>query len=138
MKTPKIDDGTPCTYCGGIATVNDHVVSVELLRPQGGTTYYQEGDWVVPACNECNLMLSDRMLHTVPLRAAFLYKRYLDKYRKLRTTASWTDEEIEELKGTFKQLVIETRLIQAELDHRLAHLYKVKQYDSDYLSSSKL
>jgi hypothetical protein len=73
------------------------------------------------------------MLHNVPLRAQWLYGRYRRKYRKLMMAASWTDDEIEELSGAFQLLVIETRLAQAELDHRLAHLFKVSKLGPDYL-----
>lgn len=127
-------DGTSCIYCGGIALEWDHVIPVKLLRPdsRGTKNRYQDDDWIVAACTECNDLLSDRMLHTVPLRAGWLYNRYRKKYAKLMTNAVWTDDELEELHGSFKLMIIETMLAQAELDHRLAHLRKVSAMPMDY------
>ena len=126
-------DGSICIYCGGIALQWDHVVSVRALRPE---TYQWErfcpGDWIVLSCTECNGLLSDRMLHTVPLRAGWLYGRYRQKYAKLMGNARWTDDELDELQGTFRMLVIETMLAQSELDHRLSTLRRVAAMGMDY------
>lgn len=126
-----MSDGTPCTYCGGAALEWDHVISVKLLNRTGPR--FQAGDWIVPACCECNGLLSDRMLNNIPTRAGWLYQRYRTKYKKLLTNAVWSDEELDELTGSFKMLVIETMLAQAELDRRLAHLRKMAAMDSTYL-----
>jgi 5-methylcytosine-specific restriction endonuclease McrA len=134
MDSPKMSDDTSCAYCGGIALEWDHVVPVRALRPDSHKEkHFQADDWVVPSCKECNDLLADRMLHTVPLRAGWLYNRYRKKYAKLMTSASWTDEELDELRGTFKLMIIETMLAQAELDHRLAHLRKIAAMSMDYM-----
>lgn len=133
MQSLPIPDGSLCTYCGGIAHAWDHVIPVQLLRPDSKQNRIVSDDWLVLACNECNGALSDRMLHNVPLRAKWLYNRYRRKYSKLMSNATWTDDELDELSGSFKLLVIETMLVQAELDHRLAHLRKIAEMPSDYL-----
>lgn len=130
MPERQIDDGTVCAYCGGTALRWDHVIARDLLKPG-------ESEWIVAACRECKDMLADRVLHTVPARAKWLYGRYRKKYAKLLLNASWTDEEIEELQGSFKALVLETSLVQAELDHRLAHLRMIAAKDRDYLAPTQ-
>jgi hypothetical protein len=135
MKRPTIPENTTCTYCGTFATTWDHVVCVSLIRPRNNSKpdRYQSGDWIVPACNDCNSFLSDRVLNAVPLRAAWLYKEYRRRFRKILTSPQWSDEEINELEGAFKIHVIESMLIQAELDHRLAHLRKIGAKNSDFM-----
>ena len=130
-----MNDGTPCAYCGGIATEWDHVIPVALLRPStsSNVTRYQDDDWIVPSCRECNGMLSDRMLHTVPLRAKWLMTAYKKRYAKLLRNAYWTEEELEELSGSFKQMVIESMRAQAELDMRLATLKRTSLQPMDYM-----
>lgn len=54
-----------------------------------------------------------------------------------RKTHSDLWHELAELSGTFKMLVIETMLAQAELDHRLAYLRKIAAMDCDYLKPKK-
>jgi len=73
------------------------------------------------------------VLNAVPLRAAWLYKEYRRRFRKILTSPQWSDEEINELEGAFKIHVIESMLIQAELDHRLAHLRKIGAKNSDFM-----
>lgn len=132
-KRLSIEDGTPCTYCGGIATHWDHVVPVSALRPNSKLHRIQPDDWIVPACQECNLQLSDRMLHSVPLRAKWLFQRYRKKYKKLMCNTSWTDDEINQLSGSFKIMVMQTMLAQAELDHRLAYLHRISLMPYEFM-----
>lgn len=116
----------------------DHVVPVALLRPSatGNVTRYQSGDWIVPSCSECNGMLSDRMFHTVPLRAKWLITAYKKRYAKLLRSAYWTEDELKELSGSFKQMVIETMRAQAELDMRLATLRYISLQSMDYMRTN--
>lgn len=130
---PKLPE-TTCTYCGTWATAWDHVVPVAALRPEAKPEdRYHHDDWIVPCCQQCNSMLSDRMLHSVPLRAKFLFEKYRAKYRKVLLSASWTEEELSEVSPSFAQYVEECQRVQNELDHRLAHLSEVLKQDSDYL-----
>jgi hypothetical protein len=125
-------DDTKCTYCGGIALEWDHVIPVALLRPSS-IERYKSDDWIVPSCRECNSMLSDRMLHTVPLRARYLLKAYKKRYKKVLRNHSWSQEDIDELEGSFKQLIIDTMDVQKELDCRLLHLINISRKDMDYM-----
>ncbi len=132
-----IEDGTACAYCGGIAEHKDHVIPVSLLRPGKRGQRFQDDDWIVPACVECNGLLSDRMLHTVPLRASWLYKEYRRRYKKLLTAPTWSNEELDELGDGFRSFVIENMIAQAELDLRLAKLRWVSRQDMDYMHPKK-
>ena len=137
MSRPPFPEEADCIYCGTIASQWDHVISVALLRPSSyaksnKANRYKDDDWLVPACVECNCALQDRMLHSVPLRAKWLYSRYRKKYQKLMLNAVWTEDDLEDMSASLRALITETMFAQAELDLRLAHLLKVANKDMDY------
>ena len=130
MDRPEFPYGSNCVYCSAPALEWDHVIARALTQQK---RVYEPEDWIVPACRDCNSLLRARAITNIPERAAWLYARYRKKYAKLLTSASWTDEETEELGENLKRLVLETKVAQAELDLRLAHLRLIASKDWGYL-----
>ena len=60
----------------------------------------------VPACRECNNLLSDKPFHSIEDRTAFLYEAYYKKYKKALDAPTWAKSEIKELKGILKSTVL--------------------------------
>lgn len=54
-----------CTYCGEPADTQDHVIPTSVLKSKK----------TVPACQNCNGILHNRLVLTVPARAAYVAER---------------------------------------------------------------
>lgn len=119
QKWNRIPEGAECAYCSGVAIGWNRVIA--------------RADWFVPGCLECNQMLADCALTSVPLRAAWLHRRYRKRFKQILTGTFWDQDEIEELRGGLKALVVETKSAQAELDCRLTRLGIVAGFHWDYL-----
>lgn len=92
-----------CTYCGvSHADTLDHVIP----RSVGGKL--NEGfkkTNTVPACRECNLLLSNRLFLTVGSRAAFLAGAIEGRYRKVLRLPKWSEDELEDLSGPMRRTI---------------------------------
>ena len=110
-----------CTYCGMRATCLDHVVP----RSYNSATERDASDRTkrdcVPACTECNLLLSNFMYITVSDRALYLTGRLEDKHKKVLSSPNWTEEEYEDLSGSLlkhvKSLQTKKKLIRARIEY---------------------
>lgn len=115
----------PCTYCGDMASCLDHVVPYKLTK-------FEAYHWVVPACQSCNLHLSDRMLHSVPLRARYLAKAVRKANRLALRSALWDVDELEELgEGLASHVAYEMGRVGA-LEDRLKHLDMIGAEEEGY------
>ena len=94
----------PCIYCGRASDGWDHVPSREYASrvPEAQRFLY-------PACGECNSSLSSRPLFSLKERLEFLHERYKKIYDNIISMPEWTQDEINELKGTLKK-DIETKM----------------------------
>lgn len=61
-----------CTYCGSYASDRDHIIPKSLRRGH-------KNPKTVPACQECNVLLSDNSIFEVRDRAYFLLNKYIDR-----------------------------------------------------------
>lgn len=108
-----------CTYCQyDKATDRDHVVP----KSYSGTTSFRDN--TVPACKECNGLLSNHPVHTVEDRTAFLYEAYYKKYKKALSAPLWTKDEIKELGGTLKAHVVKEQRKKLMAHSKLQNLKK--------------
>jgi hypothetical protein len=109
-----------CTYCGMRATCLDHVIprSFDYAGERTHDTNKQE---CVPACAECNSLLSNLMYITVADRARFLSDRLQERHRDLLSAPDWREEEYEELSGRLlhhvKSLQTKKKLVRARVDY---------------------
>jgi hypothetical protein len=92
-----------CIYCGAPAVVWDHVPPISLAYHYAGN---QEIKFLlVPACGECNALLSNHDIPTVDERKNYLLNRITKKYRKILKMPDWSDSELEEIKGYINKFV---------------------------------
>jgi 5-methylcytosine-specific restriction endonuclease McrA len=69
-----VNTGT-CTYCGYIATVQDHVIPYAYVGKSAKRRGSSDSGQKVPCCVECNTQLGNVMIVTVVDRAAYLFRR---------------------------------------------------------------
>ena len=119
-----------CSYCGSHwDKTRDHVIPNSYLREGRG----YEGDWLVPACKECNGTLGDILLTNVPDRATYLLSKYRRKYKKLLSFADWTDWELEDISDRLADSIRATRAQKQEMIDRINHLELVSGFDIEYM-----
>lgn len=68
-----------CAYCGDLATTRDHLIPRSYLR-NTGKPHWPTSQWV-PACQQCNSILYNKLFFTVQERARYLLKQYQTKRR---------------------------------------------------------
>ena len=107
-----------CCYCEfEFATERDHVIP----RSYSGSQSFES---TVPACKECNALLSNKPNHTVMDRTSYLYEAYYKKYKKLINSAEWSAKEIRQLKGQLKSHVMAQEKKRAEVLCKLDNIKK--------------
>ena len=111
--------GYDCTYCGMNATDMDHVIPRSYAALEGEDTRSKED--CVPACMECNGLLSNNMVITIAGRAGYLVSRLADRHKKLLETPDWSNEDLEELEGRLrthvKSLQLKKKLVKARISY---------------------
>ena len=134
-----------CTYCGMHATCLDHVVPFSYNHDSNRTTHssYSKQE-CVPACKECNGLLSNLMYITVAERALFLVGRLMEKHRQLLGSPDWTPEEFEELSGSLlkhvkslqtKKKILKARIEYAKAVSQMTDLTAINVWDSQQLGA---
>jgi len=111
----------------------DHVIPTSYLREKRRFS----GDWLVPACRDCNSLIGDELIFNVPDRAAWVAAILRRKFRRLLQSRQWSDDEIAELGTSLRSAVILDREKRKETARRLEHLDIVAKMDSTYLSSGR-
>lgn len=111
-------DGLDCIYCGMPASHRDHVTphSYDSINPKDRTWGEDE---VVPACKECNCLLSNYFLTSIAERADYIARVLETRYRKILASPDWTPEEYKSLgrglrsfvkKNQHKKKVVKVRI----------------------------
>lgn len=112
-----------CTYCGNTEDLTrDHVIPNSFLRLHRAYA----GDWLVPACGECNRQLGDELFFNVPDRARYLVRKFRQRWRKDLDCAV-TVADVEDATGHYRQYLqsaINRRLI---YQARMQHLVRVAE-----------
>ena len=127
----------PCVYCGEIAEVQDHVIPRSYLREINRSRRwdrFKTGDWLVPSCAECNSTLGSELLPSIPSRASFLLKKYKRKWNKVISYPIWSEEEINELSGSFKTTVQDLLNLKLFYLTRISHLERVSKLDEGHMA----
>lgn len=108
-----------CTYCGETdGLCRDHVIPTSYLRERRG----YEGDWLVPACVECNSTLGAELIFNVPDRAYWVLQVYRRKYSRLLSSIPWCDEELEEMGYNLRRAILAQEEERERMHRRLEHL----------------
>lgn len=81
-----------CIYCGNWSSCRDHL----LPRPWTGPDYRKQVP-TVPSCQECNLILADRVIPTITERAEYIAAKLRIRYKKLLEMPAWSDKSLLEL-----------------------------------------
>ena len=130
-----------CTYCGSTSSITrDHIIPVSWTSPW---RTYSRGD-VVLACQDCNNLLQDKILLTVPERAAFLAQRLSKKHADVLRTPNWEDWELDELDYALRRKVESSMYMRDFVAARIAHCYHIAttsplNYDvNQYLVNDKM
>ena len=116
-----ICDKERCFYCGKPRESLDHVVPHSYLCNGDTKRTYRTG--VLPACKECNSVLSNSMFDTLEERFSYLENKMWFRYRKaLESKVVWTDKELLELSSSLRSAVLTKMECQKEAQERLDNL----------------
>lgn len=111
---------TPCRYCGCPADTVDHVPPQSarpILVTHGLQPNYPFIE--VDACRECNTLLGNRALWTVPKRKRFIRRALRLRYRRLLRLPAWSPEQLAELGHNMRSFVSAGLIAKAVLLDRL-------------------
>lgn len=102
-----------CFYCGEVGTSKDHLYPQVWGEGAGDT---------VPACAECNSMLSCHFATSVEERFINLYRGYVKKYQVFSRIPEWEDEELEGLGRSLRDRVESSLQKRDRIQRRLLYL----------------
>jgi hypothetical protein len=120
-----------CVYCGVAHDIQrDHVIPTSYLRQKRR----YEGDWLVPACGECNRTLGAELIFNVPDRAFWVLQAYKRKYQKLLRAIPWDDEELEDIGPSLRSSILQQESARRAVNDRLDHLHVVSIQPITYLA----
>lgn len=100
-----------CVYCGDPATTQDHVMPIsitartEFWRP-AVRAELAGGLWLVPCCNECNVLAGATPFRSILAKRAFVKAAIKKKYAKYSRGVLWEEDELAELGHTLRTKVL--------------------------------
>ena len=109
-KMPKSDD--LCYYCGMPASDTEHVVPRVVLHMIEGLPISEQKAFTrnriltVRSCSECNHLLGPTVQGTLAERKRYLKERLRKRYRKILSMQDWTEEELNDLGGHLRGIVL--------------------------------
>jgi len=112
-------DRMKCCYCGDIREAIDHIPALSVVDGVGMKEIRKRKIKLitVPSCWSCNSRLHDKPLATYSERLVYLYN---DLQNKLDKSVLWSKEDLDELGGNLKKMVVAKQLqIRRELLLRL-------------------
>lgn len=100
--------GCPCFYCGNPATTEDHAYPLVALQQIYGLTDLPPSRLlvIVPACQECNGILGNKVFSTLSKRKQHIKKRLRERYRKLLAIPEWGTADLGRLGRVMQEYVI--------------------------------
>jgi hypothetical protein len=117
-----------CTYCGDKADTQDHIPPLTMVYSLDDTGAGKSMRyWLVPACLECNSILSGRPLTTITARRQYLVQVYRRRYAALLRMPAWSSDELDELHGVLREDVARhahlSRFQRARMERLLGRRY---------------
>lgn len=120
-----------CIYCGSDSSlIKEHVIPASFF---GYRSSDSDKQWIVTACETCNLLAGSFTCFSIPEKTAYILTRYKMKYRKLLETPHWSEEELNGLDYTLRMSVIGALEAKSVLGLRIRHLESVSNFEIDYL-----
>lgn len=116
--------GNKCAYCGVYADSRDHIIPISFFsigRPSNYASHYKVNN-IVKCCNECNTLASNTVFNTFLEKKEYLLDRVGDRYYSLLNSPDWKQEEIDELAGTLKKTVENSRAAKEFIKYRIENL----------------
>lgn len=116
-----LTDRSVCYYCGESSAGEDHVIPHSLLHKQGTGRQGWEID-TLPACRECNGLLSSLVFDTLAERKEHLSHKLRKRYAKEVKHTPWTESELAELGEGMRAYSIGLNLAHSCIMQRLTTL----------------
>lgn len=118
-----------CTYCGEYATDVEHVIPLSSYQVnfKRKSNSHNKGIRTF-SCRDCNAFLGSKVFKSFVERVMHVRDHWSRKSRKTARTASWTDEEINELKGSLRGHVRALQEKNRQMDRRLEWPFSPKFY----------
>jgi hypothetical protein len=82
----------------------------------------EEEGLLIPACSECNGILSSSYIKRLSDRKKYLLKAYRKKYKKLMESPCWTETELNELSYELRSAIETSEIRKAVMLDRFNHL----------------
>lgn len=115
-----------CVYCGAMAQGLDHIIPVSYSCTTRSNATWND-DEVVPACRECNCLLSNKWLPSIQERAAHLFSQLIIRHKQLLRFPDWTEAELTKV-GMRLQKQIRAKLKNREfVKERIQHAERVAE-----------
>jgi 5-methylcytosine-specific restriction endonuclease McrA len=107
------EDDESCYYCGEIANTVDHVIPKSLLDKinsledeEVAQELKSKRKLTVPACKECNCVLSNSFQRSLQERKTHLKKRLRRRYKKLLEMPNWAEDELKEIGPNLRHYIL--------------------------------
>jgi len=94
-----------CAYCGDRYTDAEHVVPWSWLSKVSGLQLETVWTWIVPACQECNILAADQIFSSPAAKRRYIQGRLKARYSDELSGEPWDDKEIRELGYRLSQFV---------------------------------
>lgn len=120
-----IKDRSSCHYCGEPATCEDHVIPHSLTHRQD-TNRTGYGVDTLPACSECNTLLTNHIHDSLYERQERVYQCLTLRYSKEIKGEAWTQEELDELGYTLRSEGEAFNRRKTQIMRRLVYMRGVK------------
>lgn len=98
-----------CAYCGNQAECEEHVAPyswIERRIRDNGADPEDLWTWILPSCDECNLIAMDKLFRSPAEKRRFIQERLRGRYSEAFSNAVWEDDEYEELGPSLRQFVM--------------------------------
>ena len=112
-------DADHCVYCGERPRDLDHFVPISRAAEltEAGIEFTK---LVVPACNECNLLASDKIFQTLKDKRQFIQAKLAKRYKSLLDSPEWTDRELDQLGFYLKERIVNDLVRKRVIQRRIA------------------
>ena len=123
-----------CAYCGWTGDTRDHVPALSIYwlgnRKRANSSIPVNKKKVIPACKECNGILSNFFINSIRERAEYLSDALERKYNKLLNQPFWTEEEIDKMGDSMKHFIKAKAIKRQIVVGRLTHLGQISRFGS--------
>lgn len=107
-----------CFYCGELGSTDDHCPP---LKAAGSLPRSEYTFIIVPACGECNGLLSALPLYTLEARLAHIAATLPKRYAKVLATPTWDTDELDELGESLRSAIQHAMLDKARVLDRIEY-----------------